>query len=479
GTPDCLDGCPSDPETPTPGVCGFGVPETDPDLDVDPDCLDGCPEDPAKTEPGDCGCGVPEVDTDLDGTSDCIDGCPGDPETTDPGACGCGVAETDGDLDGTPDCVDPCPTWNGSCDEDGTLELGPTESIQAAIDALPDGGSIRLLAGTFTPPTTIRTDGRAIELRGTTDADGRPLTILDGVGSRRLLLVTEGPVGPSTFEDLVLRDGRDDQGGAVLVQDAAPGFVRCRFEGSSAFLGGAMAILGGAPLLVDCEFSDNDAPDGGGAIYAEGAEPYLAECRLTGNTATTGIGGAILGFGGSRCTLDRCEVRGNLAGTSGGGLYLTGSSLAIVVESVLCDNLPDQVIGPLELDAASCVEAACDYADGFTDSGQALGNSISRSVALGDLDGDGDLDAWVANYLNEPNTAWINDGTGTFTNSGQALGTAAGYSVALGDLDGDGDLDAWVANRGESNTVWTNDGNGTFTNTGQELGNTSSFSVAL
>ena len=76
----------------------------------------------------------------------------------------------------------------------------------------------------------------------------------------------------------------------------------------------------------------------------------------------------------------------------------------------------------------------------FTDSMQTLGNNNSLAVALGDLDGDGDLDAMVANY-NQPNTVWTNDGTGTFTNSGQTLGISGSNSIALGDLDGDGDLD--------------------------------------
>ncbi|MEC9158590.1 MAG: FG-GAP-like repeat-containing protein, partial [Planctomycetota bacterium] len=108
----------------------------------------------------------------------------------------------------------------------------------------------------------------------------------------------------------------------------------------------------------------------------------------------------------------------------------------------------------------------------FVDSGQALGNNNSYSVALGDLDGDGDIDAMVANtglsgVSGESNTVWTNDGNGLFTNS-QALGNGRSTSVALGDLDGDGDLDAMVANGIGffPNTVWTNDGSGTFTNSG-------------
>ena len=53
---------------------------------------------------------------------------------------------------------------------------------------------------------------------------------------------------------------------------------------------------------------------------------------------------------------------------------------------------------------------------------------------------------------------WINDGNGTFTDSGQALGSSKSYGVELGDVDDDGDLDAFVANYGQGNKVWINDG---------------------
>ncbi len=114
----------------------------------------------------------------------------------------------------------------------------------------------------------------------------------------------------------------------------------------------------------------------------------------------------------------------------------------------------------------------------FTDSGQNLGSAESVGVALGDVDGDGDLDAFIANY-GQPNKVWLNGGIWTFFDSGQTLDGAYSWGVALGDVDGDGDLDAFVVNDGQANKVWLNDGTGTFTDSGQNLGSAESVGVAL
>ncbi|HET6445235.1 MAG TPA: S8 family serine peptidase, partial [candidate division Zixibacteria bacterium] len=126
----------------------------------------------------------------------------------------------------------------------------------------------------------------------------------------------------------------------------------------------------------------------------------------------------------------------------------------------------------------------------YSDSGQSLGTEVSRGVALGDLDGDGDLDAFVANGDpsfggGEANSVWFNNGSALFSKSGQTLGKAVSQDIALGDLDGDGDLDAFVANgdpergRGEANKVWLNNGQGLFTDSGRSLGTALSQAVAL
>jgi uncharacterized repeat protein (TIGR01451 family) len=111
----------------------------------------------------------------------------------------------------------------------------------------------------------------------------------------------------------------------------------------------------------------------------------------------------------------------------------------------------------------------------FSDSGQNLGNSASTGVALGDVDGDSDLDALVTNYWNQANKVWLNNGMGIFNDSGQSLGSGFSNNVSLGDLDGDGDLDAFIARNGSSR-IWLNNGTGTFSN-GQNLD--TSYAVAL
>ncbi len=103
----------------------------------------------------------------------------------------------------------------------------------------------------------------------------------------------------------------------------------------------------------------------------------------------------------------------------------------------------------------------------FFDSNQALGDSDTRTVNLGDLDGDGDLDALTTSHSAARSQVWFNDGLGIFSNSGQQFGESYDWAAALGDVDGDGDLDAVTGNYnfdGQAR-VWANDGTGIFTST--------------
>jgi len=85
------------------------------------------------------------------------------------------------------------------------------------------------------------------------------------------------------------------------------------------------------------------------------------------------------------------------------------------------------------------------------------------SIALGDIETDGDVDLIVSGYSRLDK--YTNNGTGDF--SGTFFGTGVGYSsIALGDIDNDGDLDLIVSGRDGSGNYrldkYTNNGAGNF-----------------
>jgi hypothetical protein len=115
----------------------------------------------------------------------------------------------------------------------------------------------------------------------------------------------------------------------------------------------------------------------------------------------------------------------------------------------------------------------------FSDSGQLLGDGRSEGLIMGDIDGDHDLDVIVSNDNDQhDNVIWLNDGQGNFTNSLSPLGNNASDDVILGDIDGDGDLDALLQEYKSPSYayyVWKNNGSGIFSATNQPIGLTSGF----
>jgi uncharacterized delta-60 repeat protein len=80
------------------------------------------------------------------------------------------------------------------------------------------------------------------------------------------------------------------------------------------------------------------------------------------------------------------------------------------------------------------------------------------SVALADIDADGDLDMIVSGNTNGVQIL-RNNGLGTF---GTATSIGGGHTVTTGDMDNDGDIDIIAATAGGSVNVFLNNGSGTF-----------------
>jgi hypothetical protein len=88
------------------------------------------------------------------------------------------------------------------------------------------------------------------------------------------------------------------------------------------------------------------------------------------------------------------------------------------------------------------------------------GNSISS--CWGDYDNDGDPDLFVANVQDEDNFLYSNNDNGTFTKITESIAVtekSASYGSSWADYDNDGDLDLFVANWLENNFLYKNNGN--------------------
>ncbi|MEZ6059120.1 MAG: VCBS repeat-containing protein [Planctomycetaceae bacterium] len=155
------------------------------------------------------------------------------------------------------------------------------------------------------------------------------------------------------------------------------------------------------------------------------------------------------------------DGNGNFADS---GLSLgNGFSIGVAIGNLNGDALPDIAVTNADPDRWSeyrrrSLDCSERCALQYTDTGSGLwGSGSTTEIALGDIDGNGTIDAVVTEFSNNDapgdpfryesylSERWHG---GTFTESGN-VGNMGAFGVALADFDGDGDLDVYIGDNDE------------------------------
>ncbi|HKB16489.1 MAG TPA: VCBS repeat-containing protein, partial [Planctomycetota bacterium] len=162
-------------------------------------------------------------------------------------------------------------------------------------------------------------------------------------------------------------------------------------------------------------------------------------------------------------------------------LVPTGDTSAVALGDVDADGDLDALVGNGYASVEQDQLFLNDGSAGLTDATVQLPlvpPHYTRAVALGDVDGDGDLDAWIGYHggpFGQPSLLYLNYGAGFFADATSQVPAIPDLidAIALGDMDGDGDLDAFLGASGAislpQDRLLLNDGTGVFIDATSQL----------
>jgi hypothetical protein len=181
--------------------------------------------------------------------------------------------------------------------------------------------------------------------------------------------------------------------------------------------------------------------------------------------------------------------------TQEAGVGDLGHSMGVAVGDYDNDGDPDLFVNNFGPNVLYRNNGDGTFTNVIADVGAGPGNEVGAGASFFDMDADGDLDLYVANYVNftyenhvpividgqrfqagpqyykpVPDSLYQNDGDGSFTDvsgpSGIASVAGPGMGTVCFDYDDDGDSDVFVCNDGKPNFLFQNDGRGRFKEVG-------------
>ena len=147
--------------------------------------------------------------------------------------------------------------------------------------------------------------------------------------------------GNLTLKNCVVTKNESSNGGGGIHFNGENLIVEnSEISGNNGDPGGICVANGSAKTKIkDSNIKNNVARSGGGLDLA--GESTIEDCEITGNTAesaTGGGGGLILASNNKSCIIKKSVISKNIAGESGGGIYINGGTLSLESVAAIREN---------------------------------------------------------------------------------------------------------------------------------------------
>lgn len=206
-------------------------------------------------------------------------------------------------------------------------------AIQPAIKVATAGDTVLVAAGTYLINTQINlTKGITLQ-----SASGAESTIIDGNGSKIRCLYISHPQAVADGFTITRGDLYGNHGAGVKIENAGT-LQNCVVKYNLSHLGGGGVACQEGGLVINCIVTGNECVDfGGGVSCYEGG--MVIDSLVSSNNAGEGGHGGGLFLWGSAARARNCQVRDNMAGLGGGGVYIRDG--ATLEESRLEGNVAE------------------------------------------------------------------------------------------------------------------------------------------
>jgi hypothetical protein len=215
-------------------------------------------------------------------------------------------------------------------------------TIQAAIDAAADGGTVVVAPGVYRE--NLMFQGRRVEVRS---SDGPVATVIESAGNGAVVTFQQGETRATALRGFTVRNG--DVGG-IRITGASPTITGNIVTANAAYEGAGFYIQESSGLIEDNIVRGNTAGYGGGGGFQLG---YASGLEVRGNTIefnSSHLGGGMYLFTAVAPLIVNNVFRGNRATTWGGGaIGIVNYSWPLISQNVFVDNEANAYGGALDI----------------------------------------------------------------------------------------------------------------------------------